>query len=50
MKVNAEEVLAQLRVVMTDVVTHSTAFEDNNGALKLAMTKKMTPRLYHIGI
>ena len=50
MKVKVGEVLAQLKVDTTDVVTHSTPFEDNNGALTLAMTKKMTPWSKHIGI
>jgi hypothetical protein len=50
MKVKVEEVLMQLKIDMMTVVTHSTAFEDNNGALTLATMKKMTPRLKHIGI
>ena len=49
MKVKVREVLAQLKVVMTAVVTHSIAFEDN-GALMSATTKKMTPRSKNIGI
>ena len=35
---------------MRDVVTHSTAFEDKNGALIFATSKKMMPRSKHIGI
>ena len=36
----------------TDIsfVTHSTVFEDNNGALRLATTQAMTPRTKHIAI
>jgi hypothetical protein len=50
MKVKVEEVVTQLKIDMMNVVTHSTAFEDNNGALTLATTKKMMPRSKHIGI
>jgi len=50
MKVKVGEVLAQLHLDMRDVVTHSTALEDNNGALIVAMSKKMMPRSKHIGI
>ena len=42
--------MKQLNVDMTNVVVYSTAFEDNNGALILATTKKMTPRSKHIAI
>lgn len=31
-------------------VLHSTVFEDNNGALSLALTPKMTPRTKHIAV
>ena len=31
-------------------VTHSTVYEDNNGALRLANTQAMTPRTKHIAI
>ncbi|MEJ2116200.1 MAG: Ty1/Copia family ribonuclease HI, partial [Gammaproteobacteria bacterium] len=33
-----------------DIVTHSTVFEDNNGALELATAPKMRPRTKHIAI
>ena len=32
-----------------EVITRSRAFEDNNAALSLATTKKITPRNRHIG-
>ena len=50
MRIKVEQVLKQLNVDMTNVVVYSTAFEDNNGALILATTKKMTPRSKHIAI
>ena len=31
-------------------ITHSTVFEDNNGALELAREPKYRPRTKHIGI
>lgn len=31
-------------------LVHSTIFEDNNGALGLATSPKLTPRTKHIGI
>ena len=50
MKVKVGEVLTQVKVDMTDVVTHSTTFEDNSGALMPATTKKTTARSKHISI
>jgi cysteine sulfinate desulfinase/cysteine desulfurase-like protein len=50
MMIKVEQVLQQLNADMTNVMVHSTAFEDNNGALILAMMKKMTPRSKHIAI
>ena len=50
MMIEVEQVLQQLNVDMTNAVVHSTAFEDNNGALLLATMKKMTPRSKHIAI
>ena len=47
--IKVEQVLKQLNVDMTNVVVHSTAFGDNNGALLTTM-KKMTPRSKHIAI
>ncbi len=32
------------------IIMHSTVFEDNNGALGLASSPKMTPRTKHIGV
>ena len=31
-------------------ILHSTVFEDNNGALDLATSLKLTPRTKHIGV
>ena len=45
-----KEVLSHLGVSLEGVCTHSTIFEDNNGALTLANAPKMTPRSKHIGI
>ena len=47
-KMPVEEVLLNLGVSQQHVHTHSTIFEDNNGALTLANTFKMTPRSKHI--
>ena len=44
MKVKIEEVQSTLGIDMEQVMTHSTAFEDNNGALTFATAKKVTPR------
>ena len=44
MKVKNDEVLSTLGIDMEQVTTYSTVFEDNNGALTLVTTKKMTPR------
>ena len=50
MRIKVEQVLKQLNVDMTNVVVYSTAFEDNNGALILATTKKMTLQSKHTAI
>jgi len=44
------EVLKTFDIKLDGVWTHSTVFEDNNGALTLANAPKMTPRSKHIGI
>ena len=31
-------------------ILHSTVFEDNNGAIALALSPKMTPRTKHIAV
>ena len=33
-----------------NITLHSTVFEDNNGALSLALSPKMTPRAKHIAV
>ncbi|MGH3055611.1 MAG: Ty1/Copia family ribonuclease HI, partial [Gaiellaceae bacterium] len=44
------EVLASYEIQLQEANTHSTVFEDNNGALTLAHTPAMTPRTKHIAI
>ncbi|MGH3053548.1 MAG: Ty1/Copia family ribonuclease HI, partial [Gaiellaceae bacterium] len=44
------EVLTSLGIHLERATTHSTVFEDNNGALSLAHTLGMTPRTKHIGV
>jgi hypothetical protein len=44
------EVLQHLTIDLQGVTTHSTVFEDNQGAIALANAPKMTPRSKHIGI
>ncbi len=44
------EVLSQFQSdIQVEYNVHSTVYEDNNGALQLAITQRMTPRTKHIG-
>jgi hypothetical protein len=49
-KITVQEVANCLGVNLDLVQTHSTVFEDNNGALALASSPRMTPRSKHIGL
>jgi len=44
------EISEMFELKLEQTVTKSTLFEDNEGALHLATTPKMTPRTKHIGI
>ena len=44
------EVVPYFGIALEAVTTHSTVFEDNQGAIALANAPKMTPRSKHIGI
>ncbi|MGH3053588.1 MAG: reverse transcriptase domain-containing protein, partial [Gaiellaceae bacterium] len=50
MKRIISEVLTSYGINLKGTNTHSTVFEDNNGALSLAHTPAMTPRTKHIGV
>ena len=44
------EILNNLQLQISGSWTRSTMFEDNNGALTLATTPRMTPRSRHIAV
>ena len=46
-----KEICHNLKEILGDIeIIHSTIYEDNNGALNLEKSPKMTPRSKHIGI
>jgi hypothetical protein len=45
-----EEILPPFGIKLENTKTHSTVFEDNEGAIGLANSPKITPRTKHIGI
>jgi len=45
-----QEVVPYFGIALEAVTTHSTVFEDNQGAIALANAPRMTPRSKHIGI
>ena len=45
-----KEIVAELAMDVPDCQLHSKVFEDNNGALGLATSPKLTPRTKHIAV
>ena len=45
-----KEIVTELKMEVPDCQLHSKVFEDNNGALGLATSPKLTPRTKHIAV